>query len=120
MADVLTNVDDRVVGLSNLDKVLYPATGYTKAEVISYYLQIAPVMLPHVLDRAMTRLRYPDGVGRAEPREERGGTTPPPGGAFYEKNAPAGTPPWVPRQRVGTSDGVIVSPLPSRVEETNC
>jgi bifunctional non-homologous end joining protein LigD len=107
VADVLTNVDDRVVGLSNLDKVLYPATGYTKAEVISYYLQIAPVMLPHVLDRAMTRLRYPDGVGRAEPREERGGTTPPPGGAFYEKNAPAGTPDWVPRQRVGTSDGVI-------------
>jgi bifunctional non-homologous end joining protein LigD len=107
VADVLTNVDDRVVGLSNLDKVLYPATGYTKAEVISYYLQIAPVMLPHVLDRAMTRLRYPDGVGRAEPREDRGGTTPPPGGAFYEKNAPAGTPDWVPRQRVGTSDGVI-------------
>lgn len=107
MADVLTNVDDRVVGLSNLDKVLYPATGYTKAEVISYYLQIAPVMLPHVRDRAMTRLRYPDGVGQAEPREERGGTTPPPGGAFYEKNAPAGTPDWVPRQRIGTSDGVI-------------
>jgi bifunctional non-homologous end joining protein LigD len=107
VADVLTNVDDRVVGLSNLDKVLYPATGYTKAEVISYYLQIAPVMLPHVRDRAMTRLRYPGGVGHAEPREERGGTTPPPGGAFYEKNAPAGTPDWVPRQRIGTSDGVI-------------
>ena len=107
MADVLTNVDDRVVGLSNLDKVLYPATGYTKAEVISYYLQIAPVMLPHVRDRAMTRLRYPGGVGHAEPREERGGTTPPPGGAFYEKNAPAGTPDWVRRQVIGTSDGVI-------------
>jgi len=107
VADVLTNVGDRVLGLSNLDKVLYPATGYTKAEVISYYLQIAPVMLPHVRDRAMTRLRYPGGVGLAEPREERGGTTPPPGGAFYEKNAPAGTPSWVPRQRVGTSDGVI-------------
>jgi bifunctional non-homologous end joining protein LigD len=105
--DVTTEVDGRVLSLSNLDKVLYPATGFTKAEVISYYLQIAPTMLPHVRDRAMTRLRYPDGVGRAEPREERGGTTPPPPGAFYEKNAPVGTPDWVARQRVGTSDGVI-------------
>ncbi|SDS86112.1 bifunctional non-homologous end joining protein LigD [Friedmanniella luteola] len=105
--DVTTEVDGRVLGLTNLDKVLYPATGYTKAEVVSYYLQVAPTILPHVRDRAMTRLRYPDGVRYDEPREERGGSTPPPGGAFYEKNAPAGTPPWVPRQRVGTSDGVI-------------
>lgn len=107
VADVLTRVDDRLLSLSNLDKVLYPATGYTKAEVIAYYSQIATTMLPHIADRAMTRLRYPDGVGRSEPREERGGTTPPPTGAFYEKNAPAGTPEWVRRQRVGTSDGVI-------------
>jgi len=107
VGDVTTAVGDRVLSLSNLDKVLYPATGYTKAEVISYYLQIAPVMLPHVRDRAMTRLRYPDGVRFDEPREDRGGTTPPPTGAFYEKNAPAGTPSWVPRQRIGTSDGVI-------------
>lgn len=107
MADVRTNVGDRVLGLTNLDKVLYPAAGYTKAEVISYYLQIAPVMLPHVRDRAMTRLRYPNGVRFEERRPERGGTTPPPVDAFYEKNAPAGTPDWVPRQRIGTSDGVI-------------
>ncbi|GAA1435315.1 hypothetical protein GCM10009616_32070 [Microlunatus lacustris] len=105
--DVTTEVDGRVLGLTNLDKVLYPATGWTKAEVVSYYLQVAPTILPHVQDRAMTRLRYPDGVRYDEPREERGGTTPPPSGAFYEKNAPAGTPPWVPRQRVGTSDGII-------------
>lgn len=107
VADVLTRVDDRVLNLTNLDKVLYPATGYTKAEVIAYYAQIAPVMLPHVADRAMTRLRYPDGVGRSGQGEDRGGTTPPPVGAFYEKNAPVGTPDWVPRQPVGTSDGVI-------------
>ena len=106
-SDVTTEVDGRVLGLTNLDKVLYPATGYTKAEVVSYYLQVAPTILPHVRDRAMTRLRYPDGVRYDEPREERGGSTPPPGGAFYEKNAPGGTPAWVPRQRVGTSDGVI-------------
>ncbi len=107
MPDVLTEVEGRLLGLSNLQKVLYPATGFTKAEVISYYLEIAPTILPHVRDRAMTRLRYPGGVGLPERREERGGTTPPPPGAFYEKNAPAGTPDWVPRQRVGTSDGVI-------------
>jgi len=106
-SDVVTQVGDRLLSLSNLDKVLYPVTGYTKAEVISYYLQVAPTMLPHIRDRAMTRLRYPGGVGTGERREERGGTTPPPVGAFYEKNAPAGTPDWVPRQRVGTSDGVI-------------
>jgi len=75
--------------------------------VIEYYLHIAPVMLPHIEDRAMTRLRYPDGVRIEQRREERGGSTPPPSGAFYEKNAPAGTPDWVRRQRVGTSDGVI-------------
>jgi bifunctional non-homologous end joining protein LigD len=104
---VTTSVGERVLSLTNLDKVLYPAAGYTKAEVIHYYLQIAPVILPHIRDRAVTRLRYPDGVRFAERREERGGSTPPPGGAFYEKNAPAGTPEWVPRRRVGTSDGVI-------------
>ena len=98
---------NRTLSLSNLDKVLYPATGYTKSEVINYYLQIAPVMLPHIDDRAMTRLRYPNGVPLASGRPERGGSTPPPTGAFYEKNAPGGTPPWVPHQRVGTSDGVI-------------
>jgi bifunctional non-homologous end joining protein LigD len=106
-SDVTTRVGERVLSLSNLGKVLYPATGYAKAEVISYYLQIAPTMLPHIRDRAMTRLRYPDGVRLEWPREERGGSTPPPGGAFYEKNAPVGTPDWVPHQRVGTSDGVI-------------
>lgn len=106
-SEVTTKVGARTLGLTNLDKVLYPSVGYTKAEVIHYYLQIAPVILPHVRDRAMTRLRYPDGVRFDERREERGGSTPPPGGAFYEKNAPAGTPDWVPRQRIGTSDGVI-------------
>jgi bifunctional non-homologous end joining protein LigD len=106
-SEVVTRVGNRTVTLSNLDKVLYPATGYAKAEVINYYLQIAPVMLPHITDRAMTRLRYPDGVPIENRREERGGSTPPPSGAFYEKNAPAGTPPWVPHQLVGTSDGVI-------------
>ena len=80
--------------LTNLDKVLFPSVGFTKAEVIDYYLRIAPVMLPHIRDRAMTRLRFPDGVG-------------PDRSPFYEKNAPMGTPEWVRRVKVNTSDGII-------------
>ena len=92
--EVRTRVGERTLTLTNLDKVLYPRAGFTKAEVIDYYLRIAPVMLPHVTDRALTRLRFPDGVG-------------PDRFSFYEKNAPMGTPPWVRRVTVGTSDGLI-------------
>jgi len=105
--DVVTSVGDRVLTLTNLDKVLYPAAGYTKAEVINYYLGIASVILPHISDRALTRLRFPDGVPADAPTGAGGGSTPPAQGAFWEKNAPAGTPDWVRRQLVGTSDGVI-------------
>ena len=66
-ADVTTRVDGRTLTLSNLDKVLYPATGYTKAEVIAYYSQIAPVLLPHITDRALTRVRFPDAGRRSTP-----------------------------------------------------
>jgi bifunctional non-homologous end joining protein LigD len=93
-ADILTHVGDRTLTLTNLDKVLYPSVGFTKAEVIDYYLRIAPLMLPYIRDRVMTRLRFPDGVGLDK--------TP-----FYEKNAPMGTPEWVRRVQVNTSDGVI-------------
>jgi bifunctional non-homologous end joining protein LigD len=92
--DIVTRVDDRTLTLTNLDKVLYPSVGFTKAEVIDYYLRIAPVMLPHIRDRAMTRLRFPDGVGADS-------------FSFYEKNAPIGTPDWVRRVNVSTSDGII-------------
>ena len=73
-------VDGRVLALSNLEKVLYPQTGTTKAEVISYYTQVAGVLLPLVADRPVTRKRWPDGVD-SQP--------------FFEKNAPQGTPDWV-------------------------
>ena len=59
--------------LSNLDKVLYPAAGFTKGEVIDYYTRIAPVLLPHLRDRPLTRIRYPNGVD---------------GARFFEKNTP--------------------------------
>jgi bifunctional non-homologous end joining protein LigD len=73
-------VDGRVLALSNLEKVLYPATTTTKAEVIAYYTRVAPVLLPLVVDRPVTRKRWPDGVE---------------GPPFFEKNAPQGTPDWV-------------------------
>jgi bifunctional non-homologous end joining protein LigD len=85
-------VGGRVLTLTNLDKVIYPATGFTKAEVINYYLQIAPVLLPHITDRVITRVRFPDGVDSA---------------SFYEKNAPLGSPDWVRTARIGTSDGIV-------------
>jgi bifunctional non-homologous end joining protein LigD len=77
---VAVEVDGRRLGLSNLDKVLYPETGFTKAEVIDYYNRVAPVMLPHLANRPATRKRYPDGVD---------------GPFFFEKNAPSHTPRWV-------------------------
>lgn len=94
MNDIVTRVGDRTLTLTNLDKVLYPSVGFSKAEVIDYYARIAPVMLPHIRDRAMTRLRFPDGVGADK-------------FSFYEKNAPMGTPDWVRRVTVSTSDGLI-------------
>lgn len=73
-------VDGRTLALSNLDKVLYPSTGTTKAEVVDYYTRVAPALLPHLVDRPLTRKRWPDGVQAA---------------SFFEKNAPRGTPEWV-------------------------
>ena len=73
-------VDGRVLALSNLEKVLYPQTGTTKAEIIAYYTQVAPILLPLVANRPVTRKRWPDGVA---------------GQPFFEKNAPQGTPDWV-------------------------
>lgn len=73
-------IEGRELSLSNLEKVLYPATGFTKAEVIDYYTRIAPVILPHIRGRAMTLKRFPDGVE---------------GQSFFEKNCPSHRPAWV-------------------------
>jgi bifunctional non-homologous end joining protein LigD len=90
---VRVQVQGRSLELSNLEKVLYPDHGFTKGEVIDYYSRIAPVLLPHISDRALTRLRYPNGVGQ-------------PG--FFEKNAPAGMPSWVRRVRLPTPGSSVV------------
>jgi bifunctional non-homologous end joining protein LigD len=73
-------VDGRELTLSNLHKVLYPEVGFTKGEVIDYYTRIAPVLLPHLANRALTLKRYPDGVE---------------GKFFFEKNSPSHRPDWV-------------------------
>ena len=72
-------VEGRELRLSSLDKVLYPETGFTKGQVIDYYAQVAPVLLPHLRDRPLTLKRYPNGVD---------------GEFFYEKRAPKYRPAW--------------------------
>jgi bifunctional non-homologous end joining protein LigD len=81
------DVQGRLLKLSNLDKVMYPATGFTKGHVIDYYTRIAPVMLGHLRDRPLTRIRYPNGV------DEK---------FFFEKNCPDHRPDWVPVARIFT------------------
>ena len=78
--DSVVEVQGKQLKLSNLEKVLYPATGFTKQQVIDYYVRIAPAMVPHLAGRPLTRKRYPNGVD-----EE----------FFYEKNAPQHRPDWV-------------------------
>ena len=106
---VRVDVEGRTLALSNLDKVLYPDTGTTKGEVINYYTQIAPVLLPHIEGRPLTRKRWPDGVA-SQP--------------FFEKNAPRGTPDWVDRVTLPTPgstkdretiDYVLADDLPTLV-----
>lgn len=84
----LVDVEGRTLRISSLDKVLYPRTGTTKGEVLSYYARIAPVLLPHLSGRPVTRIRWPHGVQEA---------------SFFEKNAPSGTPSWVRTATVSTT-----------------
>jgi bifunctional non-homologous end joining protein LigD len=93
-------VDGRRLSLSNLDKVLYPAVGFTKGQVIDYYSRIAPALLPHLRDRPLTMKRYPDGVE---------------GEFFYEKRIPAHAPEWIRRERVGKIEYIVCDDLPTLV-----
>jgi bifunctional non-homologous end joining protein LigD len=92
-ATTTAEVGGRSVRLSNLDKVLYPQTGFTKRDVIDYCARIAPTVLPHLEGRALTLKRYPNGVEASY---------------FYEKNAPSHRPEWVATARVGGIDYVVV------------
>jgi len=79
-APTIVEVEGRKLTLTNLDKVLYPATGFTKGEVVDYYARVAPVLLPHLTGRPLTMKRYPGGVNQEY---------------FFEKNAPKHRPDWV-------------------------
>ena len=78
--DTVIEIEGRQLKLSNLDKVLYPAVGFTKGQVIDYFVRIAPVLLPHLNGRPLTLKRYPEGVD---------------GMFFYEKSCPKHRPDWV-------------------------
>lgn len=73
-------VGTRTLAVSNLDKVLYPESGFRKADVIDYYVRVAPVLLPHLEDRPLTLKRYPNGVNED---------------FFYEKQCPGHRPDWL-------------------------
>lgn len=76
----IVEIDGKTLSLTNLEKVLYPATGFTKGQVIDYYARIAPVLVPHLSGRPLTLKRYPEGVDREY---------------FFEKNATKYRPEWV-------------------------
>ncbi len=97
----LVQIGGRRLRVTNLDKVVYPETGTTKGEVIGYYTQIAPVMLPHLRGRPVTRKRWVDGVGTADS----------PGDSFFTKQLEQGTPDWVGRMPIEHSDGPKEYPL---------
>lgn len=103
-------VGNRTLEVSNLDKVLYPEAGFTKGQVIDYYIRIAPVLLPHLKDRPLTLKRYPNGVN-AE--------------FFYEKRCPSHRPSWVRTAHIwseGNNDYVdycLANDLPTLVWAAN-
>ena len=82
------------IAFSNLEKVFFPETKFTKGDLIKYFIEIAPVLLPHFRDRPVTLIRMPDGV-----RGER----------FYEKNAPGHTPSWVQTTQVPRTEGGVIN-----------
>ncbi len=105
-----TRVDGHELSISNLDKVLFPAVGFTKGEMIDYYARIAPVMLAHVRDRPLTMKRFPNGVE---------------GQYFFEKHRPSHAPEWVRSVSVpsndegGSIDYCVLCDVPSLVWAAN-
>ena len=103
-------VEGKKLAVSNLNKVLYPKAGFTKGQVIDYYIRIAPLLLPHLKDRPLTMKRYPDGVE---------------GEFFYEKNCPSHRPKWVKTAKVwsegnqNTMDYCLANDLPTLVWAAN-
>ncbi|HTI69603.1 MAG TPA: non-homologous end-joining DNA ligase [Candidatus Limnocylindria bacterium] len=102
-------IDHTEVSVSNLDKVLYPTGGFTKGQVIDYYIHIAPCLLPHLAKRPITLKRYPDGVE---------------GAFFYERQCPSHRPAWVrtasaAKQEGGEIQYCVIDTLPALVWAAN-
>ena len=92
--------DGRELRLSNWDKVLFPATGFTKGDLIAYYARVAPAVLPHLHDRPLTLKRYPNGVDAPY---------------FYEKQSPSHRPEWVETVRVGDVEYTLAQDRPTLI-----
>src|SRR5260370_9082166 len=110
---VAVRVDGRTLTLTNLGKVLYPDTGFTKAEVLDYYQRVAPVLLPHIAGRPLTLKRYPEGVD---------------GEAFFQKHVTAHRPDWIRTARVRSESSrargtnvtyLVVDDLPALIWAAN-
>jgi bifunctional non-homologous end joining protein LigD len=107
-APTIVEVEGRKLKLTNLDKILYPATGFTKGQVVDYYARIAPALVPHLAGRPLTMKRYPGGVGDDQE-------------FFFEKNAPKHRPDWVKTAPVWsggnnrTMDYILANDLPTLV-----
>lgn len=103
-------VEGRSISLTNLGKIMYPQTGFTKGEVIDFYIKISPAVLPHLKNRPLTMKRFPDGIH---------------GNFFYEKNAPGHTPSWIKTAYFGRNTGeeanrhILVNDLPTLIWSAN-
>src|SRR5216684_1632300 len=102
-------VEGKTLSVSNLNKVLYPKVGFTKGQVIDYYIRISPVLLPYLKDRPISLKRYPEGVE---------------GFFFYEKQCPSHRPPWiktakVPKSERGEIHYCVINDLPALVWAAN-
>jgi len=108
--ETIVEIEGRRLSLSNLDKVLYPEAGFTKGQVIDYYVRVAPVLVPHLAGRPLTLKRYPNGVA---------------GMFFYEKNCPRHRPDWVETAPIWSEGNhrwmnyCVVQKLPSLVWAAN-
>jgi bifunctional non-homologous end joining protein LigD len=97
---LVVTAEDRTLKLSNWDKVLFPETGFTKGDLIAYYARVAPAVLPHLRDRALTLKRYPNGVDQPY---------------FYEKNSPSHRPEWVQTESIGGIHYTLAQDRPTLV-----
>jgi bifunctional non-homologous end joining protein LigD len=110
VASLSVKIGNKKLDLSNVDKVLYPETGFTKGQVIDFYSRVAPYILPHIKNRPITLKRYPNGVR---------------GKHFYEKNAPSFTPAWIRTYRIQRSSSesminyILINDLPTLVWSAN-